>query len=186
MAATVESVADRVRESRARLRAQRRQHQRFDPALAAFVSAVIAAALIGSAFAPSARNRSVQRWYGRLEKARFQPPPAVFGPVWTALYAAIAISGYRVYRAPMTKARRRALILWWAQMLMNTAWSPLFFGARRPRASLADLTGTGIATIAFAHAARSVDRTAARLAIPYLAWLAFAGYLNAEVVRKNR
>jgi tryptophan-rich sensory protein len=186
MATSVDSLADRLRDTRAQLRAHRRAHQRFDPALAGFVSAVVAAALLGSAFTPSARNRSIQRWYGRLDKARLQPPPEVFGPVWTALCIAIALSGYRVYRAPMTRARRQALILWWAQMIMNAAWSPLFFGARRTRISLADLAGTGIATIAFANSARAVDRTAARLTIPYIMWLMFAGYLNAEIVRKNR
>ena len=186
MATSAGSVADRVRDTREQLRTQRRTQHRIDPALAGFVSAVVAAALVGSAFSPSPRHRDIERWYRRLDKARFQPPPAAFAAVWTALYVAIAISGYRVYRAPMTRARRRALILWWAQMVMNAAWSPLFFGARRPRASLVDLAGTGIATLAFAQATRSVDKTAMRLTLPYIAWLGFAGYLNVEIVRKSR
>jgi tryptophan-rich sensory protein len=70
-------------------------------------------------------------------------------------------------------------------MGFNAAWSRIFFGAQAPRAALVDLTAMAGAIVAFMATSRKVDRTAARLMVPYLAWVVFAGYLNAEVVRKN-
>lgn len=148
----------------------------------AFGGAVAAAALSGRA-ATARPARSA--WYLALRKPRGQPPPAVFGPVWTALYAAIATSGYRVWRSS-APGRERALQLWAAQLALNAAWSPLFFGARRPRAALADVALLLPAVAAYARAARRVDRAAAWLVAPYLAWTAFATWLNAGIVLRNR
>ena len=154
--------------------------------LAGFVALATAAAVYGALYSPSAKNPEIDRWYASQKKARLNPPPAVFAPVWTALYAMIATAGWRVYRAPRGPARTQSLALWGAQMGLNAAWSPLFFGAQAPRAALADLVAMAATIAAFMGTARKVDRTAARLMIPYLAWVAFAGYLNAEVVRRNR
>lgn len=69
---------------------------------------------------------------------------------------------------------------------MNVAWSPLFFGAHRPRAALVDLVGMiGVAT-GYAVTAGTVDRSAAWLIAPYVGWLGFAGSINAGVVALNR
>jgi translocator protein len=106
--------------------------------------------------------------------------------VWTGLYALIALSGYRVWREPRSRQRRRALGLWGAQLLLNAAWSPLFFGLRRPLAALVDvvlLTGTAAA---YAATARRVDRPAAIMMLPYLGWLGYATALNEEIWRLNR
>jgi len=151
-------------------------------ALAAFVAPVVATAVIGSRFGP---RGSTGRWYDGLRKPPFQPPAEVFAPVWTALYASIAWSGYRVYVAPDHPARRPALALWAAQLAANAAWTPTFFGAREPRAALAVL-GTQLATtIGYTAAAGKVDGPAAALMAPYLAWSGFAGALNEEIVRLN-
>ncbi len=68
---------------------------------------------------------------------------------------------------------------------MNAAWSPLFFGLRRPRAALVDAALLVAAIGAYARAASRVDRLAAALVLPYLAWSAFALALNGEIVRRN-
>jgi tryptophan-rich sensory protein len=151
-------------------------------AAAAFGAAVTAAALAGGA---ATRRSARSRWYAALRKPPGQPPPAVFGPVWTALYAAMATSGYRVWRTS-SPGRSRALRLWAAQLALNAAWSPLFFGARRPRAALADVALLLPTVGAYALAARKVDRAAAWLVVPYLAWTGFALWLNAGLVVKNR
>lgn len=130
-------------------------------------------------------RRGLSPWYEQLEKPPFQPPPWLFAPAWTFLYGLIATSGWRVYRSARSPQRRRALRLWFAQLGLNGLWSWLFFGRRRPRAALADsalLLGT---SAAYLRAARGVDRTASRLFIPYVGWLAFATLLNEEVVRRN-
>ncbi|HLL84852.1 MAG TPA: TspO/MBR family protein [Longimicrobium sp.] len=147
-------------------------------AAGAFAGAVAGAAATGTVSKPDA-------WYRRLEKPPFNPPPWVFGPVWTALYTMMAVSAYRVWRAPKSRDRDSALRLWAGQLVLNAAWSPLFFGRRRPRAALADLAGMhGLISAYTARAAR-VDRPAAWLMAPYLAWVSFAGVLNAEIVRRN-
>jgi len=133
-----------------------------------------------------ASHSSVDDWYESLEKPVFTPPNWVFGPVWGGMYALTALSGWRVWRAPSSRQRTAALVLWGAQILLNGAWSPLFFGRRQPRTALADLVALGITTGTYALMARKVDRTATMMVLPYLGWLGFAGALNEEIVRLNR
>jgi translocator protein len=147
---------------------------------ALFAGATFAAGALG-ARSSSARSP----WYRALEKPAWQPPPAAFGPVWTALYALTAASGWRTWRSS-APARRRALALWGAQLALNAAWSPLFFGLRRPRAALVDAALLVPVIGAYALAARRADRLAATLILPYLGWSAFALALNSEIVRRNR
>jgi benzodiazapine receptor len=115
-------------------------------ALAGFAAPVVAAAVLGSRFGPEG---STGRWYRRLDKAAFQPPPAVFAPVWTVLYGSIAYSGYKVWAAPDHPMRRPALALWGTQLAANAAWMPTFFGARRPRAALGVLAVQLTSTVAY-------------------------------------
>lgn len=146
-------------------------------ALAAIVgSTAIAAALGGT-------NSGDSRWYRRLRKPALTPPPIVFPIAWTALYALQAASAFRVWRAPKSSDRTTALALWATQLGLNAAWSPLFFGRHAPRAALADIALLDVALAAYVHRAAKVDRAAALLAAPYLAWVGFATYLNAEIVR---
>jgi tryptophan-rich sensory protein len=150
--------------------------------LAGFAAATAAAGAAGAI----ASRRGIRVWYRFLRKPPFQPPPQAFAPVWTALYALMAYSAWRVSEAPDSNARRRALGLWWTQLALNAAWSPLFFGLRRPRLALADLALLLAAIGGYTAAARRVDRTAAAAMTPYLAWTLFAGVLNEEIVRRNR
>jgi translocator protein len=152
-------------------------------ALAGF-GAIATATAIGGAFVGPARP-SVMAWYRALRTPPFTPPSGLFGPVWTLLYALIAVSGWRVWRRPDSPERTRALALWAAQMATNAAWTPLFFGARRPTAALVDLGAQLAATAGYTAAAARVDRPAAALMAPYLGWTTFAGVLNAEIVRRN-
>lgn len=152
-------------------------------ALAGFAAAVAGVAVLGSRFSPG--DPSTRRWFRALDTPSFQPPDAVFGPVWTALYATIAVSGWRVWKAQPSPDRPVALALWWAQLAANGAWTPVFFGAKRPKVALGVLLAQLALTGAYARAAARVDRPAAALMAPYGAWTTFAGVLNAEVVRRN-
>ena len=124
-------------------------------------------------------------WFKALDKPAWQPPNWLFGPVWTALYAMIAYSGYRIWQAPKSRERTVALSLWGAQMVLNGAWTPLFFGARRPLVALADIGLLDATATAYAAAARRVDPKAATLVVPYLGWLGYATSLNGAIVAKN-
>jgi len=98
----------------------------------------------------------------------------------------MATSGYRIWKAPPSRARTRALALWGTQLALNAAWTPLFFGARRPKAALADLLALVGVVAAYTATSQKVDKPAAAMMIPYLGWLGFASLLNEEVVRRNR
>lgn len=142
-------------------------------------------AALGALTMHGKRGRASTRWYHGLDKPAGNPPDRVFGPVWSVLYGAIAYSGWRIWRAPASEDRTKALALWGAQLALNGAWTPLFFGARKPRAALVDLVALDAAAGKYAEAAAKVDRTAALAVVPYLAWLGYATYLNGGIVAKN-
>ncbi|WP_373048972.1 TspO/MBR family protein [Vulgatibacter sp.] len=147
----------------------------------------IGGAVAGTALLGAVATRSgLGPEYRALEKPPWQPPAAAFGPVWTVLYGMMAWSAWRVWRAPPSRARRRALGLWSAQLALNAAWSPLFFGLRRPGLALADIGLLQPTLVACTAATARVDRRAGLLLVPYLAWTTFAAALNASIVRRNR
>jgi benzodiazapine receptor len=105
--------------------------------------------------------------------------------VWSLLYPSIAWSGYRTFRAQPSPARTRALAFWGAQLGLNAAWSPLFFGLHQPKASLVDSALLLAAATNYTRHAGKVDKAAAIAMWPYLGWLTFATVLNADIVRRN-
>ena len=147
-----------------------------------FLAATAVVAVVGSRSTRNGRGL----WYRALDKPRFNPPPWVFGPVWSTLYGLMSVSAYRIWRQPPSAQRTRALVIWTTQLGLNGLWSPLFFGQHRPRAALVDLIGLTAAIAAYIRAASKVDRVAAAMMAPYLAWVGFAGVLNASIVRRNR
>jgi tryptophan-rich sensory protein len=151
--------------------------------LLGFGALTAAAGFVGA----RATQKSVNSvWYKvLLEKPPFQPPRQAFGPVWTSLYALIAGSGARVYAAPPSPERTRALALWGAQLALNAGWSVIFFGARKPKWALAELGVLLVTLGAYMHQAHKVDRAAALMVAPYMGWSAFAALLNEEIVRRN-
>jgi translocator protein len=146
-----------------------------------YAAAVAVAAAAGGA----ATRRSVATWYPGLRKPGWTPPPQVFGPVWTVLYAQMAYSAGRVARSS-DPGRRRALALWWLQLGLNAAWTPVFFGARRKGAAAAIIGALLPAIAATAAASARIDRRAGLLYAPYLAWSTYAAALNLEIWRRNR
>ncbi|MFO0578636.1 MAG: TspO/MBR family protein [Polyangia bacterium] len=160
---------------------------RTSPSVRSAVSLVALGGLTALAAAIGARatTRGKGLWYRLLRKPSYNPPDWVFGPVWTVLYTAMAVSAWRLVRRPPSVARNVALGLWGTQLGLNTAWSVLFFGQHKKRAALADL-GLLVGSIGgYMAAASKVDRPAALLMAPYLGWSSFAGLLNAEIVRRN-
>jgi translocator protein len=101
------------------------------------------------------------------------------------LYAQMAYSAQRVARSSDPE-RRRALALWWLQLGLNAAWTPVFFGARRTGAAVVVIGALLPAVAATAAASASVDRRAGLLYAPYLAWSTYAAALNLAIWRRNR
>jgi tryptophan-rich sensory protein len=151
--------------------------------LVLFLAVALLPGLIGLPFTETTESS----WYVGLEKAPFNPPNWLFGPAWTVLYILLGIVGWRLWLARRVDERRaeRALAWWAAQLLLNAAWTPLFFGAQRPGWALVEIVLlVAVATYA-AITAREVSRAAAVLYVPYLAWLVFATTLNLWIVAAN-
>ncbi|MDX3969454.1 MAG: tryptophan-rich sensory protein [Bradyrhizobium sp.] len=121
-------------------------------------------------------------WYAGLAKPDFVPPNWAFPVAWTILYIMIAVAGWRTYRrAPSGKA----MLVWTAQLALNFIWSPVMFTMHQIGAALVILIGLFVAIVTYISLEISRDRLAAALFVPYAAWVAFAGVLNAAIWRLN-
>lgn len=140
--------------------------------LVAGVVPVVAAAVVGGA-----GSRNAPRTYARLRKPAWAPPAAVFGPVWTTLYALIATAGVRI----AARGDRTTQTLQYTQLVLNGAWPLVFFARGQKAASLAVIGALDAVLLAELARLRREDPTAAALLAPYAAWSAFATALNAAV-----
>ncbi len=151
--------------------------------LALAVLPVAAVSVLGS----WATLPNIPTWYEGLAKPPLIPPNGVFGPVWTVLYALMAFAIWRVLSAhPAMPGRGRAVALFYIQLALNGLWSWSFFAAHSPAAGLVNILVLDAAVIATILLFRRIDRLAAWCLVPYLAWIAFATYLNAGVLILNR
>ncbi len=126
-------------------------------------------------------SRRAPEVYARLDKPDWAPPAGVFGPVWTGLYSAIGVAGWRLWQRRTEPSAATALRLHALQLALNAAWPWTFFSARSRGASLAVIAVLDAAVAAEIAAAARVDRPAAALLAPYLAWSLFATALTASV-----
>jgi translocator protein len=124
-------------------------------------------------------------WFAGLVKPSFMPPGWTFGVVWPVLYALIAIALAMVLAQGRSDRRRVALILFFVQLALNFAWSPIFFAAHDMQ--LGKIVIFGMAAFAAAAAGQflRLNRTAGLLMVPYLGWLIFAATLNATIEQLN-
>jgi len=154
-------------------------------ALIGLLAVNLLAGFIGSLAAPGVSADAAQ-WYAELRKPAWTPPDALFSVVWTVLYALAAVAAWLVWRHRHSRRVQLALALFFVQLALNAAWSPVFFGLRSAGAALlvmaALLVTVGLTIRAFAP----VHRTAAILLAPYFAWLLFAGALNLSIWWLNR
>lgn len=153
--------------------------------LAVTGGAVLASALLSALWSPAPVNPRERRFYERLEKPGFNPPDGAFA-IWGPLYAALTLSGLRVWNAPRGPGRSRALAHWLGIQGLNVLWLWLGFGRRQLGAMTAESVATIANAAAYVQAAHRLDPPAAWLAMPYLAWIGFAGLLSEELWRRNR
>jgi benzodiazapine receptor len=124
-------------------------------------------------------------WYDALRKPAWTPPNWVFGPVWTALYAAMAVTAWLVWRRQGLVGVRLPLALFGLQLALNLAWTGLFFALRQPGLAFGEILLLCAAILATLGAFGRVSRVAGLLLIPYLAWVTFAAALNLAIWRLN-
>lgn len=127
----------------------------------------------------------VKSWYPALVKPALTPPDITFPIVWNLLYAMMAVAAWLVWRSSGLQHARGALALFGIQLLLNLAWSGLFFGLQRPDLALAEIVVLWGMIAATLVAFLRHERRAALLLVPYLAWVSFAVYLTAGIWRLN-
>jgi benzodiazapine receptor len=144
-------------------------------ALVGFIVVTFCAALLGIFGQPGT-------WYDALNKPEWNPPPWIFGPVWSLLYAIMAVAAWLVWQR---EGWRRAMMLYFIQLALNAAWTPIFFGAHQLGWALVEIILLWIAILMTMLAFLRVSKPAGWLLAPYLAWATFAAFLNFTLWRMN-
>ncbi|MBI2593473.1 tryptophan-rich sensory protein [Candidatus Daviesbacteria bacterium] len=161
------------------------------PKLILSIGICLGAGVLGSVFTVS----SIPTWYATLNKPVFSPPNWIFAPVWTILYILIGISLYLVWVKKNPSATSTALstsslrikvpTVFWVQLILNAVWSMIFFGLKNPTLALVDVIALWIAIFLTIKSFHKINKFAANLLIPYLAWVSFATILNIFIVLLN-
>ena len=129
---------------------------------------------------------SVQDWYPTLHKPAWTPPSWIFGPVWTILYVMMAIAAWLVWRKRKVDKVHGALGLFVLQLVLNAAWSPLFFGLKNPLAGLLDIIPLWAVILVTLMFFWRISIAAGVLLIPYWLWVGYATALNFTLWIMNR
>lgn len=161
-----------------------------------------------------ATTPNIEGWYATIEKPTWNPPNWIFGPVWTTLYAMMAVAAWLVWKSQFAAESaeglaeqggrlesnssvklpglqraadvRRALGLFAVQLILNLTWSLIFFGLQKPGWALIEIAILWLAIVATALAFWRCSRVASGLLVPYLAWVSFAAVLNGTIWWLNR
>ncbi len=142
---------------------------------------VPAIVLLGSASGWLSGSGYGNSWFDALTKPFFMPPGRVFGAAWTALYALMGVALAIILAEPPSDRRRKALILFFAQLALNFAWSPIFFAAHDIKLALVVIFAMIVLAALAAGEFFRIRPLAGALMVPYLAWLCFAASLNAAI-----
>ena len=145
--------------------------------LVPFGLAVLGAAVIGGLASADAGSD-----YQALDLPAWAPPAWLFGPAWGVLYVMIAVAGWMSWKRT---GFDRATAMWSTQLVLNAAWTPLFFGAQQYWLAFAELCVMWVAIATTIGMFRSRSTPAAWLMVPYLGWVTFAGALNLAIAAAN-
>lgn len=141
----------------------------------------LSAGFLGSIFT----TRSIPTWYANLNQPTFTPPNWIFAPVWTFLYILMGISLYLILVNKKRKEKPLAIKLYLVQLILNTLWSIIFFGAHSLGLALLEIILLWVIIILTIYQFQKLDQNAAWLLLPYLIWVTFASYLNLSLWQLN-
>lgn len=150
----------------------------FLPALLGFIAACFVAALPAAFYRPG-------DWYEGLAKPPWRPPNWLFAPVWTVLYFMIAVSGWMIWQKAGLDGAALALGVFGVQLLLNAAWTPIFFGLHRPDLGFLEIFLLWLSIIATIVTFYPINIAAALLLLPYLVWVTLAAALNFAIWLSN-
>ena len=130
-------------------------------------------------------NSSLNIWYNSLNKPFLNPPNFVFMPIWTFLYISLAIFIWMIDRQPHTELVLHAKKLFVWQLILNFAWTPIFFGMQNILAGLIVLLVLDYLVFRLVMLSFQINKTCAFIILPYFCWLLFATYLNTSLFLIN-
>jgi tryptophan-rich sensory protein len=149
--------------------------------LAVFLVICFGAATIGGWFTSS----SVNDWFRTLAKPSWNPPNWVFGPVWTVLYATMAIAAWLIWRQHGLPAATAPLTVFLLQLILNVAWSGFFFGLQNPKLAFFEILFLWASILITIVTFANFRALSAWLMVPYLLWVSYAVALNFAIWRLN-
>ena len=132
-----------------------------------------------------ATTPEIDGWYKTIAKPTWNPPDSVFGPVWTTLFILMGIAAWLVWQRKGFKVAAMPLSLFAAQLVLNIAWSWIFFGLHQPGWAFVEIVILWLTILVTTVAFFRRSRFAACLLVPYLAWVSFASVLNFTIWRMN-
>ena len=147
--------------------------------LLGWLAVTFAAAWVGSRFKPDG-------WYASLTKPSWNPPNAIFAPVWSVLYVLMGVAAWLVWRRAGFEGAGAALGLFAGQLVLNALWPYLFFGQHRLDLAFFDIVALVVTILAVMLLFWPIDTGAGALMLPYLVWVSFATLLNFVLWRLNR
>jgi benzodiazapine receptor len=154
------------------------------PALALFVGLALGVGLFAAAFSPAAASAAAQ-WYAMLIKPPWLPPQNWFAAVWAALYVLMGIAAWLIWRERYHRFRSAAITAYAIQLLLNAAWTPLFFGLKNIGLGLFEIVAMWSAVGWTVREFARVKPLAAWTLAPYFLWVTFATAMNLAIWKLN-
>ncbi len=124
-------------------------------------------------------------WYETLNLSGFNPPSWVFGPIWSIIYLLMAISIWLVIKKAQGALYALAIFMFALQLILNVAWSYIFFGALNPTLAFIEILILDAAVLITVSVYGKISKAAKWIMLPYVIWLGFATYLNWYAMSDN-
>ena len=148
---------------------------------AVFIIICQLAGIIGSLFTTPA----IRGWYTGIVKPSFNPPNWIFAPVWTTLFILMGIAVSMIWLSEKNDIRKKALVVFFVQLVLNTLWSIIFFGMENPMLAFIEIIVLWFAILYTIILFWKINKPAAILLIPYILWVSFASVLNLTIALLN-
>jgi benzodiazapine receptor len=130
-------------------------------------------------------KENLSNWYDLINKPNFDPPKYIFAPVWGCLYILMGISLFIIWDTPAEKSKTKAYFFWILQLGLNFGWIIIFFYLKDIALSIAEIAFLFLSIVIMIFVFYPINRKAALLQIPYLAWVFFAAMLNIVIWEIN-
>ena len=145
----------------------------------------VAVCFAASGLGAVATTPEIGTWYTTLVKPAWNPPDAVFGPVWMTLYLLMAVAAWRIWKPAGFAAARIPLALFAVQLVLNVAWSWVLFRFHQTGWAVVEIGGLCVLIMETSFCVIKNRKLAGSLMVPYLVWVGFASVLNFTIWRLN-